>query len=96
MLLLAMLERVPAGAARTLAVFGGAPLFFYLLHLYVLHLLNLGALHYFGANQGALFSVSNMGYVWLISALLALPLGLACAWFGQLKRRSPQPWMRYL
>ncbi|MES1938918.1 hypothetical protein T5B8_01675 [Salinisphaera sp. T5B8] len=95
-LLLATLERVPAGAARMLAVFGGAPLFFYLLHLYVLHLLNLGALAYFGANQGSLFSVANMGYVWLIAVLLAPPLGLACAWFGQLKRRSPQPWMRYL
>lgn len=95
-LLLAVLERVPAGTARMLAVFGGAPLFFYLLHLYVLHLLNLGALTYFGSNQGSLFSVANMGHVWLIALLLAPPLGLACAWFGRLKRRSPQPWMRYL
>ncbi|MES1946109.1 hypothetical protein C84B14_02146 [Salinisphaera sp. C84B14] len=95
-LLLAALERVPAGAARMLAVFGGAPLFFYLLHLYVLHLLNLGALYYAGANEGSLFSVPTMGYVWLIAILLTPPLGLACAWFGRLKRRSPQPWMRYL
>ncbi len=95
-LLLAALERVPTTATGTLAIFGGAPLFFYLLHLYVLHLLNLGALYYAGANQGSLFSVPNMGYVWLIAILLTPPLGLACAWFGRLKRRSPQPWMRYL
>ena len=95
-LLLAALERVPTTATGTLAIFGGAPLFFYLLHLYVLHLLNLGALYYAGANQGSLFSVPNMSYVWLIAILLTPPLGLACAWFGRLKRRSPQPWMRYL
>ena len=49
-LLLAGLERAPGRLLRLLSVYGGAPLFFYLIHLYALHLLYLGTLALFGAN----------------------------------------------
>ena len=79
-----------------LAVFGGAPLFFYLIHLYGLHLLNLAALMLFGANQGEGFGVPGVGWVWLLAALVAVPCWFACRWFGGVKRRSSQWWMKYL
>ena len=94
----------PAGANQALrhkphgvlAVFGGAPLFFYLIHLYGLHLLNLAALMLFGANQGEGFGVPGVGWVWLLAALVAVPCWFACRWFGGVKRRSSQWWMKYL
>ena len=95
-LILAGLERAPERWVGVLAVFGGAPLFFYLIHLYGLHLLNLAAVMLFGANQGEGFGVPGVGWVWLLAGLVAVPCWLACRWFGGVKRRSSQWWMKYL
>ncbi|MNQ66350.1 hypothetical protein D3C85_808410 [compost metagenome] len=95
-LLLAGLERAPRRLVGLLAVFGGAPLFFYLIHLYGLHLLNLAALALFGANQGEVFSLPNVGWIWLLALATAVPCGFACRWFAGVKRRSSQWWMKYL
>ncbi|NBB65022.1 DUF1624 domain-containing protein [Pseudomonas sp. ODNR1LW] len=95
-LLLAGLERAPQLWVGLLAVFGGAPLFFYLIHLYGLHLLNLAALAMFGANQGDGFGVPGVAWLWALAAIVAIPCGLACRWFAGVKRASSQPWMRYL
>lgn len=95
-LILAGLERAPERLVGVLAVFGGAPLFFYLIHLYGLHLLNLAALMLFGANQGGGFGVPGVGWVWLLAAVVAVPCWFACRWFGGVKRRSSQWWMKYL
>ncbi|WP_087121746.1 DUF1624 domain-containing protein [Brevundimonas sp. SH203] len=95
-LILAGLETAQGRLVGMLAVFGGAPLFFYLIHLYGLHLLNLAVLVLFGANQGDGFAVPGVGGVWLLAALVAVPCWFACQWFGGVKRRSSQWWMKYL
>lgn len=95
-LVLAGLEKAPDRLIGLLAVFGGAPLFFYLIHLYGLHLLNLAALAVFGANQGDGFGVSGVGWLWLLAAIVAVPCWFACRWFAGVKRSSSQWWMRYL
>lgn len=95
-LLLAALEKAPPRLTKALAVYGGAPLFFYLLHLYGLHLLYLAALGFYGPNHGQGFGLPGIGAVWLLAAAVALPCWPACRAFGDLKRRSRQPWMRYL
>lgn len=95
-LVLAGLEKAPNRLIGLLAVFGGAPLFFYLIHLYGLHLLNLAALALFGANQGDGFGVPGVGWLWLLAAVVAVPCWFACRWFAGVKRRSSQWWMRYL
>lgn len=95
-LLLAALEKASARLVGVLAVLGGAPLFFYLIHLYGLHLLQLAARAVFGANQGEAWALPGVGAIWLLAALAAVPCWLACRWFGPVKRASPWPWMRYL
>lgn len=90
LLLLAALDRAPQRLAATIAVFGAAPLFYYLLHLYILHLLNLLM------GQGAPYSLPNVASLWLLAALLAVPLWFTCRWFGGVKRASSRWWMRYL
>ena len=95
-LLLAALEKAPRRLVSLLAIFGGAPLFFYLIHLYALHLLNLGALVALGPNQGESFSLPGVGWIWLLAVAVAVPGWFACRWFGEVKRHSTQWWMKYL
>lgn len=97
LLLLRAFER--AGHPRwigVLAMFGAAPMFFYLLHLYVLKLLYLSALGVWGANQGAYFGFQTIAAVWLTSALLPLMLYPPVRWFARLKaRRRDLAWLKY-
>ncbi len=95
-LILAGLERASDRLIGLLAVFGGAPLFFYLIHLYGLHLLNLAALALFGPNQGQGFSVPGVAALWALAAVVAVPCWFACRWFARIKRASDRPWMKYL
>ena len=95
-LILAGLEKAPDRLIGLLAVFGAAPLFFYILHIYALHLLNLAALAVFGPNQGDGFAVPGVVWLWALAALVAVPCWFACRWFGGVKRRSSQWWMKYL
>lgn len=79
-----------------LAVFGAAPMFFYLLHLYVLKVLYLASVALFGLNHGDYFGFDNIGPVWLTSLLLAAALYVPVRWFAGLKaRRRDIQWLKY-
>jgi len=97
-LLLAWFERLKDNAVLPhLALFGGAPMFFYIVHLYLLKLLyNIGYAIY-GPNHGELFGFDTLGAVWLLFALLIVPLYFPTRWFAQLKqRRRDIWWLKYL
>ena len=97
-LLLVALERMgerPLVAA--LAVFGGAPMFFYLLHLTVLRLLYHGAFAARGSTQGTVFGIGDYGWVLVWYVGLIVPLYLPTAWFSRFKAsRRDIAWLRYL
>lgn len=79
-----------------LAVFGAAPMFFYLLHLYVLKMLYLLSAAFFGLNQGDYFGFHGIGAVWLIAVLLAATLYPPVRWFAALKAsRRDIAWLKY-
>lgn len=98
LLLLRVFERRQARRwIRWLTVFGSAPMFFYLLHLYVLKVLYLMALALFGLNQGSHFGFDSVPAIWLVSVLLAVALYPAVHWFSALKlRRRDIAWLKYL
>lgn len=98
LLLLVAFERGNDGRmVRWLAVFGAAPMFFYLLHLYVLKVLYLVAVALWGANHGQYFGFDSVGAVWLGAVVLALGLYLPVRWFARLKaRRRDIVWLKYL
>jgi uncharacterized membrane protein len=97
-LLLALFERWNGGRMVTaLAVFGGAPMFFYLFHLTVLRLLYHAAAAIWGPTQGSTFGVADYGWVlvWYI-ALIPL-LYVPTAAFSRFKAaRRDIRWLRYL
>jgi uncharacterized membrane protein len=104
---LAWFDRPNGGRlARALVTVGRAPLFFYVLHLYLVHALAVvaGVMLGHGAQEFCVpytslpddyrgFSLPTVYLVW-VGVLVALyPL---CAWVADLKRRNRSPWLSYL
>ncbi|QSX32220.1 DUF1624 domain-containing protein [Shewanella avicenniae] len=83
-------------AGAVLAHFGGAPMFFYLLHLYLLLALYQIALMIWGTNHGALFGVDDVRQIWLITLGLIVLLYWPTKSFAAFKRRSQLAWVKYL
>ena len=97
-LFLVALERMrDAPVVAALAVFGGAPLFFYLLHLTILRLLYHGAAAIWGPTQGTVFGVASYGWVLAWYVGLVVPLYWPTAWFSRFKAaRQEIAWLKYL
>ncbi|MGX7706866.1 DUF1624 domain-containing protein [Methylobacterium sp. Gmos1] len=94
--LLALFEALPAGRLAWLRVFGGAPLFFYLVHLWLLRGLYHLTLALGLTGASGRVEAGSPAQLWLIAALLGLPLYGACRWMVGLKRRGRHPVLRYL
>ncbi|BBB68527.1 membrane protein [Undibacterium sp. YM2] len=92
---LALLEKYPGKLSRIASVFGGAPMFYYLLHLYVLLALQHLMLAVYGANHGQRFGVDHVWQIWLIAAALIPVLYYPCRAFARYKRQSGKAWVKY-
>ncbi len=92
-LVLAWIERVDAGWVRVAAVFGGAPLFFYILHLYLLLAAQRIAAGVLGVARA---DFTQVWQVWLGAVVLAALLYWPTKRFGQYKRVSGKAWVKYL
>ncbi|SFX77423.1 Uncharacterized membrane protein [Janthinobacterium lividum] len=92
---MAWLESVDNWFTRACATFGGAPMFYYLLHLYLLLLIGTTLTAVLGANHGNRFGVEHIWQVWLIALALMPVLYFPCRAFANYKRTSKQAWVRY-
>ncbi|SDT10570.1 Uncharacterized membrane protein [Pseudomonas asplenii] len=97
LLLLAAFEKLQERKAiAILAIYGGAPMFFYLLHLYVLKAMYLSAFTLWGATEGSVYAFSHLSSLWLLSLLLCFGLFFPARWFARLKqRRRDIAWLKY-
>lgn len=97
-LLLAYFERVQGASwLRVLSVFGGAAMFFYILHIYVLRALYHAAFAIWGPNHGAYYAVDHIAWVWAWYVALLPILYVPTAWYSRLKaRRKDIAWLKYL
>lgn len=96
MLVMAWLEKVDNWFTRACATFGGAPMFYYMLHLYLLLGLQNLLVAVFGANHGARWGVDSLWPVWVLALALMPVLYFPCRAFARFKRSSNQAWVRYL
>ena len=109
-LLLPVLERARGRLADALVVFGRVPLFFYLLHIPLIHLVAVfvslirqdNGISWLRGN----FPVANgpppPGYTWSLTLLYAVTvlvvvlLYFPCRWFAAQRAQRPDSWLRYL
>jgi uncharacterized membrane protein len=107
-LLLAGLDResVPRGL-KALWIFGRVPMFFYILHLYLIHCLAILVAALRGQSvgwllHGAIFGDTPAGYgynlpfVYLAWMTVVVLLYFPCRWFAEVKKRRQEWWLSYL
>jgi len=93
-------------AARPFVVFGRVPLFYYLLHLPLIHFLAvvtaypkyqlaLGSFYFAHppVDSGYGHELWVVYLVWIAAVLLLLPI---CSWFARVKQRRREAWLSYL
>jgi uncharacterized membrane protein len=109
-LLLPALERARGRVADVLAVFGRVPLFFYLLHIPLIHVVAMlvslargdGGLGWLVGNHPVLIGPAPEGYRWslpllyAVTALCVALLYVPCRWFAARRASRPDSWLRYL
>jgi uncharacterized membrane protein len=102
---LVLCERASGPVARFFIAFGRVPLFFYILHLYLIHTLALGAGYLSGYDIQAFLTVfvffpEEYGYslpivylVWLMVVFMLYPV---CIWYGTVKASQRHRVLSYL
>ena len=106
--LLPLVENARGWLARMFITFGRVPMFYYLLHIPVIHLLALlawrvrdGEVHpewfatapYVSVPQAAQWSLPLLYLVFAMSIAVLYPV---CRWYARVKAERPQAWMRFL
>jgi uncharacterized membrane protein len=108
--LLPLAERARGTLTNALAVFGRVPLFYYLLHIPVIHAAALvvsvvreGRVNpWLFANHPMMNPPPPPGYMWslpllyLVFAIVIALLFLPCRWYANVRLRHRHAWMRYL
>ncbi|WP_276483191.1 DUF1624 domain-containing protein [Paraflavitalea pollutisoli] len=108
LLFLAWTERQPGWLGQQISVIGRVPLFYYILHLYLIHLLALFATSFSGHSwrdmvlDYALWTGRSseqlagygfsLGITWLVWALVVLLLFPLCKWYDRYKRSHKDQW----
>ncbi|WP_232525272.1 DUF1624 domain-containing protein [Motilimonas pumila] len=96
MVFLSKMEHVDNRVTDILKTFGSAPLFFYVLHLYVL-LISYEILKVtFGSTQGELFGVDYVWQVWAFTIPLAALLYFPTKAFSRYKHSHKNSWVKFL
>ncbi len=104
LILLAALEYARGGWTRAVRTYGRVPLFYYVLHIYLIH----GAAALTGMAQGLPFAKFTdplnppagfgipLAAVYLLWAAFVIALYLPCRWFERLRARRSDWWLSYL
>lgn len=105
---LAFFERInlkPSAWAQPFIVFGRVPLFYYVIHLFVIHgLAVVFAIIKYGSAVQVAFQTGrppvdygyNLGVVYLVWIGVILALYPLCRWFAGVKRRRRDAWLSYI
>lgn len=97
-ILLALLDKVQSKAwVKPLVVFGSVPMFFYIIHLFVLKALYVIAVAIWGTTQDKYFGVNHVVSLWLITLILSVILYPLVLKFSEFKHKNKQiTFLKYL
>ncbi|NLR94484.1 DUF1624 domain-containing protein [Flammeovirga agarivorans] len=95
MFLLLIFERFHNKFTSILKTFGSAPMFFYIMHLYVLLSLYKMCIYLFGTNQGNYFGLDSLWQIWLVTIVLSVFLYFPTRAFSNYKKKSHSRWIKY-
>jgi uncharacterized membrane protein len=105
MIALALLENARGPAARAVSVYGRVPMFYYLGHIYVIHILA-GIFAMWQGGEAGFLSLDTASFpkwygttlpgVYLAWALVVLIMYVPCRWFANLKSRRRDWWLSYI
>jgi uncharacterized membrane protein len=106
--LLPVAERARGWMADVLATFGRVPMFYYLLHIPLIHAVGLlvwlartGNAHYAALTSAPYVSIPaaerwGLPLLYLVFALVIALLYAPCRWYAAVKARNPGSWLRYI
>jgi uncharacterized membrane protein len=102
---LALLENARGAVSRIISVYGRVPMFYYTLHLFLIHILAY-ALAVYQGGSGSFINLDTANFpkwygiglpgVYLAWAIVVILLYLPCRWFADLKSRRRDWWLSYL
>jgi uncharacterized membrane protein len=91
---------------KVVSVYGKVPLFYFILHFYIIHILGIIMVRVQGFGWPEIFSSQfgrppgsgiELPYIYLIWIALVVCLYPVCLWYGKYKQRHPEKeWLRYL
>jgi hypothetical protein len=111
LILLGLLDRITLeslrGIGRAILVYGRVPMFYYILHLFLIHTMAILAALAFHQPakwlfQGGVFSNTPPGYghglpfIYLMWITTVVMLYFPCKWFADLKARRKDWWLSYI
>src|SRR5690606_18426134 len=105
LLMLAFMEKPLNRFTNFISVFGRVPLFYYILHLYLIHLLGMLAAAFTGFDWSDMILTTwvsldpglvgygfNLGIVYLVWIFVVLSLYPACKWYDKYKMTHKEKW----
>lgn len=95
LMVLSGLDRVDNRLTKIIENFGSAPLFFYVLHLYVLLLAYTAMVNVQGTTKGGYWGLDHVWQIWAVAAFLACILYWPTKWFARYKKQSSSTWIKY-
>ncbi|WP_373533398.1 DUF1624 domain-containing protein [Vampirovibrio sp.] len=96
LLLLRYFETSAGMVGNILLKFGRVPMFYYIIHLYVLHAACHITRFFLTIPDGVKYSVPHIGMVWLITGLTLLATYPLVIWFTEIKAKSGKKWLSYI
>jgi uncharacterized membrane protein len=106
--LLPWAARARGFVADALDTIGRVPMFYYIAHLFVIHVLAIVTMQVrFGAFDPAWYASApytrippeqrwNLGLLYVVWAVAIVILYVVCLWYAKRKREKPAPWMAYI
>lgn len=106
LLFLAFTEKINTAASRVISVYGRVPMFYYLLHIFLIHLLAMLFTGLFTNNDWKVWILDqplwfdeslkgngfSLGVVYLVWAFVVISLYPLCKWYDQYKQSHKEKW----